>query len=136
MVNVVSIQKQAIVELYRVLNQLDLGFVKNCIFQTYKLDNCPSPQHWRSEIEALGVYYLFYKLAKKLNRSDFVSVIDGDEIDCLRYFTQEEQGLLARPQVLAQQGEKMLELLDSVAEIFEYEVWLTEHGMQVAYRGG
>lgn len=130
---IITIQKKSMCELYQMLNQLDLGFVKNSIFKSYELAACPAERQWTDPIMALGVYYLFYKLAKKLKRADFLATLAGNDIDCKRYFTESERELLENTDSLKDQAVLLHRTLSDVAEVFEYEVWLVEHGLNIAY---
>ncbi|NRA67945.1 MAG: hypothetical protein HRU19_25915 [Pseudobacteriovorax sp.] len=134
MSNVIEFDHSIISDLYDQLHHLDLTFVKHGIFQMYHLFGSPSPRLWANENQAFGVFVVYYKLAKNLSRMDFIRQIQAGKIEDETKFTLDEKNLIFNGDQLRFQANQLHRYLDTLADEFDYEVWLLQSGLYISFQ--
>lgn len=133
MTNVVSIDFRRISELYDLLHHFDLQFVKHASYQMFHLFGSPLQHYWVDENQTFGVYLVYFKLASSCNRADFIHSIQDAKPKDLDIFTEDEMLLAEDEEQFRYQASRLRDFLLSLAEEFDYEIWLIENGVQLPY---
>ncbi len=129
-----QIDQQLLSDLYEELHHYELGFVKHATYQMFHLFGSPLHSFWENENQAFGVYLVYYKLSRKYSKSIFIKSIQSGKVPQERIFTEDEKKLVLNQNHLRHQAKRVHEYLSSLADEFDYEIWLIEVGLQVPFQ--
>lgn len=133
MKNVHSIDHNRLSELYDLLQHFDLSFVKHASYQMFHLFGSPLHNYWTDENQTFGVYLVYYKLAKKLSKMEFIHCIQDGHAPDISIFSEDEKNLVLNDHHFRHQAQRLRDFLLGLAEEFDYEIWLIERGVQVPF---
>ena len=131
---VYQIDQDLLNDLYEELLHYELAFVKHATYQMFHLFGSPLNNFWENENQAFGVYIIYYKLARKYSKAIFVKAIQSGIVPNERIFTADEKKLILDRYHLRHQARRVHQFLSSLADEFDYEIWLIEVGLQVPFQ--
>lgn len=134
MSNVQQIDQELLSDLYDELHHYELGFVKHATYQMFHLFGSPLHNFWENENQAFGVYLVYYKLSRKYGKPIFIKSIQSGKVPQEQIFSLDEKKLVQDKSQLRHQAKRIHSFLSSLADEFDYEIWLIEVGLQVPYQ--
>lgn len=133
MSNLIYLDQYRASELYKVLHHYDVATVKHGIYQMFHLFGSPLQIHWKDENQVFGVFLVYFRMAKRLSRNDFVQAIMNSKVPQGVFLNEEEKVFVNNIEQFQVQANLLRDFLLSLADQFDYEVWLNEVGHTVQF---
>lgn len=113
---------------YAALGYYDKETILDAGYSMFNRDETPLQNHWDDDVSFLTCYYLFHKMAKKMNKGEFVKAICALQLAPQLSFDQDELSILKNKKRYLEQARYLFGFLDSLSDYFDYEAILLSCG--------